>query len=42
MFAHGQPTRVRAAEERRARRFQEIGQLKVELDWWQRQGSPRH
>ena len=42
MFAHGKRKRAREAEERSARRYQEIGQLKVELDWWQRKGSPRH
>jgi hypothetical protein len=39
--SRGQPTRVRAEEALRARLSQEIGPLKVELDWLQRQVSPR-
>jgi transposase-like protein len=39
--ANGQRKRAREEEELRARLYQEIGQLKVELDWLKSKVSPR-
>ena|SRR6266850_2981868 len=40
IFSRGQHKRVRAEEALRARLYQEIGELKVELDWLKSQVSP--
>lgn len=40
IFARGQHKRVREEEALRARLYQEIGQLKVELDWLKSKVSP--
>jgi putative transposase len=40
IFSRGQPKRAREEEALRARLYQEIGQLKVELDWLKSKVSP--
>lgn len=40
VFANGKEKRAREEEELRAKLYQEIGQLKVELDWLKSKFSP--